>query len=162
MDAGMPQAVPSCSVSQRCIDWPAANALVAAAAAAAQALQVRVNVAVVDPAGVLAAFLRMPGAPLHSVEIAIDKAYTAASFGLPTSDWPQALTRHSAAVREGIVRRPRFVAFGGGLPVLEDGQRIGGIGVSGGSEAQDEAIAHAGLDALPVNLSKARTKKNVP
>jgi len=60
------------------------------------------------------------------------------------------------------VLRPRFVAFGGGLPVLEDGQRIGGIGVSGGSEAQDEAIAHAGLDALPVNLPKVRTKKNAP
>ncbi|OJV56164.1 MAG: hypothetical protein BGO36_10395, partial [Burkholderiales bacterium 68-10] len=123
---------------------------------------VRVNVAVVDPAGVLAAFLRMPGAPLHSVDIAIDKAYTAASFGLPTARWPQALAEHSAAVREGIVLRPRFVAFGGGLPVLEDGQRIGGIGVSGGSEAQDEAIAHAGLDALPVNLPKVRTKKNAP
>ncbi|MBN8948632.1 MAG: heme-binding protein [Rhodanobacter sp.] len=158
----MQQAVSSCSVLQRCIDWPAAHALVAAAAQAAQAMQVRVNVAVVDPAGVLAAFLRMPGAPLHSVDIAIDKAYTAASFGLPTARWPQALAEHSAAVREGIVLRPRFVAFGGGLPVLEDGQRIGGIGVSGGSEAQDEAIAHAGLDALPVNLPKVRTKKNAP
>jgi uncharacterized protein GlcG (DUF336 family) len=151
MSSGMQQTASSCSVSQRCIDWPAAQALVAAAAQAAQAMQVRVNVAVVDPAGVLAAFLRMPGAPLHSVEIAIDKAYTAASFGIPTSGWAQALAGHSAAVREGIVLRRRFIAFGGGLPVLEDGQRIGGIGVSGGSEAQDEAIAHAGLDALPAN-----------
>ncbi|TAM28994.1 MAG: heme-binding protein [Rhodanobacter sp.] len=158
----MQQAVSSCSVPQRCIDWPAAQALVAAAAQAAQDMQVRVNVAVVDPSGVLAAFLRMPGAPLHSVEIAIDKAYTAASFGLPTSRWPQALAEHSAAVREGIVLRPRFIAFGGGLPVLEDGQRIGGIGVSGGSEAQDEAIANAGLHALPMNLPRTRTKKNAP
>lgn len=163
MSSGMQQTVSSsCSVLQRCIDWPAAQALVAAAAEAAQTMQVRVNVAVVDPAGVLAAFLRMPGAPLHSVEIAIDKAYTAASFGIPTSRWPQALAKHSAAVREGIVLRPRFIAFGGGLPVLEDGQRIGGIGVSGGSEAQDEAIASAGLGALPVNLPRARTKKNAP
>jgi len=54
-------------------------------------------------------------------------------------------------VREGIVRRPRFIAFGGGLPILEAGQRIGGIGVSGGSEEQDEACAQAGLRAIGLN-----------
>jgi hypothetical protein len=48
----------------------------------------------------------MPGAFLHSIDIAIDKAYTAASFGLPTSQWHAALQAHSDAVREGIVRRP--------------------------------------------------------
>jgi len=90
----------------------------------------------------------MPGAFLHSIDIAIDKAYTAASFGLPTSQWHAALQTHSDAVREGIVRTPRFVAFGGGLPLNEAGQRIGGIGVSGGSEAQDEACAQAGLAAI--------------
>ena len=130
------------------IDWAAAHACVGAAVKAAGVLGVRVNVAVVDASGVLTAFLRMPGAPLHSVEIAIDKAYTAASFGLATSQWTAALQQHSSAVREGIVRRPRFVAFGGGLPVIENGQCIGGIGVSGATEEQDEAIAGAGLKAL--------------
>lgn len=130
------------------IDWAAAHACVGAAVKAAGVLGLRVNVAVVDAGGVLAAFLRMPGAPLHSVDIAIDKAYTAASFGLATSQWTAALQQHSSAVREGIVRRPRFVAFGGGLPVIENGQRIGGIGVSGATEEQDEAIAGAGLKAL--------------
>ncbi len=133
---------------QRVIDAPAALQAVAAAVQTASALGVAVNVAVVDAAGVLAAFARMPGAPLHSVDIAIDKAYTSASFGLPTSQWHQALAGHSAAVREGIVLRPRFVAFGGGLPLLENGVRIGAIGVSGGSETQDETIALAGLQAL--------------
>ena len=85
---------------------------------------------------------------MHSIDIAIDKAYTAASFGLPTGQWHEALQSHSAAVREGIVRRPRFVGFGGGLPIVVNDQRIGGIGVSGGSEEQDDAIAQAGLDAL--------------
>jgi uncharacterized protein GlcG (DUF336 family) len=115
---------------------------------AAQDMGARVNVAVVDASGLLTAFLRMPGAPLHSVDIAIDKAYTAVSFGLPTHKWADALQSHSDAVREGIVLRPRFVAFGGGLPLVEAGQRIGAIGVSGGSEAQDQQIAQAGLDAL--------------
>ncbi len=136
------------SVSQAVISAEAAHACVGAAVKAAETMGLRVNVAVLDSSGVLAAFLRMPGAPLHSVEIAIDKAYTAASFGLATSQWHAALQEHSQAVREGIVRRPRFVAFGGGLAIVAQGQRIGAIGVSGASEAQDEAIAQAGLAAL--------------
>ena len=136
------------SVEQRLIDVLAASDAVRSSVAYATALGTAVNVAVVDVSGALVAFLRMPGAPLHSIDIAIDKAYTAASFGLPTSQWHAALQEHSAAVREGIVLRPRFVAFGGGLPILEQGLRIGGIGVSGGSEQQDEAIAQAGLKAI--------------
>ena len=97
------------SVPQSAISTTAAHAAVAAAVGHARTLGIAVNVAVVDAAGVLAAFARMPGAPLHSVDIAIDKAYTSASFGLPTSQWHQALAGHSAAVREGIVLRPRFV-----------------------------------------------------
>ena len=136
------------AVSQWTIDALAANAAVRAAVEHAASLGASVNVAVVDAAGVLIAFLRMPGAFLHSIDIAIDKAYTAASFGLPTGQWHEVLQSHSVAVREGIVRRPRFVTFGGGLPIELNGQRIGGIGVSGGSEEQDDAIAQAGLDAL--------------
>ncbi|MCA8455498.1 heme-binding protein [Burkholderia multivorans] len=135
-------------VATRAIDWPAASHAAQAAAQAAERLGVRVNVAVVDAGGLLAAFVRMPGAPLHSIDIAIDKAYTAASFGLPTGAWHDALAAHSEAVRQGLVLRPRFVAFGGGLPIVEDGVLIGGIGVSGGSEAQDERCARAGLDAV--------------
>ena len=137
---------------QRVIGGAGALQAVGAALEAASALGVSVNVAVVDAAGVLAAFVRMPGAPLHSIDIAIDKAYTAASFGLPTGQWHEALATHSAAVRDGIVLRPRFVAFGGGLPIVENGARIGGIGVSGGSEAQDETIARAGLRVLGLDL----------
>ena len=136
------------SVGQRLIDVLAASDAVRSSVAYATALGTAVNVAVVDVSGVLMAFLRMPGAPLHSIDIAIDKAYTAASFGLATSQWHSALQEHSDAVRHGIVLRPRFVAFGGGLPILEQGLRIGGIGVSGGSEQQDEAIAQAGLKAI--------------
>ena len=136
------------SVAQRVVDATAASDAVRASVAHAASLGLRINVAVVDPGGNLAAFLRMPGAFLHSIDIAIDKAYTAASFGLPTSQWHAALQQHSDAVRDGLLRRPRFVAFGGGLPITENGQRIGGIGVSGGSEEQDEACAQAGLIAI--------------
>lgn len=142
------------SVAANTLAATAAHTAAGAAVAEAERLGVRVNVALVDAAGVLAAFLRMPGAPLHSVDIAIDKAYTAASFGLPTSRWSEVLQSHSAAVRFGLPLRPRFVAFGGGLPVRDGGVVVGGIGVSGATEEQDEAIARAGLIALGMRIEE--------
>ena len=115
--------------------------------AKAEALGIRINVAVTDASGTLMAFLRMPGAFLHSIDIAIDKAYTAASFGFPTSQWGAALA-NDELLRAGLNARPRLVLFGGGLPVVEGGERIGGIGVSGGSAEQDEVCAAAGMAAL--------------
>ncbi len=136
------------SAAQDVVHWEAAAAAVAAVAHGAEEAGIRVNVAVVDAGGNLAAFLRMPGAFLHSIDIAIDKAYTAASFGLPTGAWSEALASDSAAVRSGIPLRPRMVCFGGGLPLRHEGRLIGGIGVSGGSELEDETCARAGLTAI--------------
>lgn len=140
-----------CSVPQRVITVEAAAAAVAAAVTHAATLGVHVNAAVVDGAGTLMAFLRMPGAFLHSVDIAIDKAYSAASFGMPTARWP-AILAGDEALRLGLPHRPRLVVFGGGLPINESnadgGALIGGIGVSGASAEQDEACARAGLHAI--------------
>lgn len=141
-------AIAALAAVQPLIDAPAALRAAQAAVQHATQLGVRINVAVVDACGLTVAFARMAGAPLHSMDIATDKAYTAASFGLPTGQWHEALAAHSEAVRQGLVLRPRFVAFGGGLPITAAQQCLGGIGVSGGSEAQDEAIARAGLGAL--------------
>ncbi|HRO82310.1 GlcG/HbpS family heme-binding protein [Alicycliphilus denitrificans] len=135
------------SVEQRAISAEAAHAAVAAAVARAGELGIRVNAAVTDASGVLAAFLRMPGAFLHSVDIAIDKAYTAAGFGFATAQWAGIL-RGDEALRLGMPQRARNVVFGGGLPVREGGVLIGGIGVSGGSAEQDEICARAALAAL--------------
>lgn len=135
------------SVAQRAISAEAASTAVRAAVAHAEGLGLRINAAVTDASGVLAAFLRMPGAFLHSVDIAIDKAYTAASFGLPTQAWMGVIGQDDA-LRIGLPLRARMVIFGGGLPIVEDGELIGGIGVSGGSAEQDEACARAGLAAI--------------
>ena len=89
---------------------------VSAAVAKAQAIGVKVNIAIVDTFGLPVTFARLPGAPLHSIELAENKAYTAASFGLATSAWPEALRSHSEAVQDGLVRHPRFVAFGAACP----------------------------------------------
>jgi uncharacterized protein GlcG (DUF336 family) len=138
--------------AQDVVHWEAAAAAVAAAVRWAEAAGTKVNVAVVDAGGNLAAFLRMPGAFLHSIDIAIDKAYTAAGFGLPTGAWTEALMAHSPAVRTGIPLRPRMVCFGGGLPLRHEGRLIGGIGVSGGSEQEDEACARAGVTAIGLTV----------
>lgn len=122
----------SLAVPQSVISAEAAALAVRATVDKAAELGIRINVAVTDGGGVLAAFLRMPGAFLHSVDIAIDKAYTAASFGFPTSDWEQALAG-DAALGRGMPHRPRIVVFGGGLPIRHGDALIGGIGVSGGS-----------------------------
>lgn len=124
----------------------AAATAVQAAVAHAEAKGWKINAAVVDRGGNLMAFLRMPGAFIHSIEIAIDKAYTAASFGFSTKDWMPAIG-HDEGMKFGFSARPRLIVFGGGLPI---GQKdwIGGIGVSGASEAEDEECARAGLAAI--------------
>jgi uncharacterized protein GlcG (DUF336 family) len=113
-------------------------------------LGIKINVAVCDASGTPMAFLRMNGAPLHSIGISEDKAYTAVSFGLPTGQWVQILSKHSDGVRLGLPTRPRFVQFGGGLPIHVNGTLVGGIGVSGGSEQQDEECARIGLIAAEI------------
>lgn len=126
-----------------------AEAAAAAVQAAVRYAEIRgwkVNVAICDRGGNLMAFLRMPGAFLHSVDIAIDKAYTAASFGFPTKGWMGAVG-HDEGMKLGFSNRPRLVVFGGGLPIGQ-GDWIGGIGVSGASESEDEECARAGLVAI--------------
>lgn len=126
----------------------AAAAACDAVVAHARQLGLRVNVAVCDGSGTLLAFRRMHGAFLHSIDIAIDKAYTAASFGFPTDQW-MSLIGQDEALRVGLPLRARLVVFGGGLPVRADGGvLVGGIGVSGGSAQQDEDCARAGLLAI--------------
>lgn len=130
------------------LTWRAAHVAAGAALEEAERLGVSVAVTVCDSAGVTAAQLRMPGAPFHCASIAEDKAYTAAAFRLATVAWADVMATLTAEVQAGLRARPRFVTFGGGLPIVDRGDLLGGIGVSGASEAQDEAIARAGLGAL--------------
>jgi uncharacterized protein GlcG (DUF336 family) len=134
------------------ISAEAAAIAVQAAVAYAETSGWKVNAAVVDRGGNLMAFLRMPGAFIHSIEIAIDKAYTSASFGFPTKDW-MSMVGHDEGMKLGFSVRPRLIVFGGGLPIAGEGTGdwIGGIGVSGASEAQDEECARAGLSAIELS-----------
>ena len=135
------------AVTQQVSSAAAVSVALEAAIARAESIGVRINVAVADSGGNLAGFLRMPGAFLQSIDIAIDKAYTAAGFGFSTKDWMK-LVGHDEGMKLGFSARPRLVVFGGGLPIRAGGALIGGIGVSGASEAQDEECARAALDAI--------------
>ncbi|WP_373186958.1 heme-binding protein [Halopseudomonas sp.] len=137
----------SITVLAQGLRWELALKAVEAATRKALELNILINVSVVDQAGIPLSFARMNGSFLHSADIATDKAYTAASFGFPTSEWIQILDANPA-MRLGFPQRPRLVVFGGGLPIKVDGQCVGGIGVSGGSEDQDELCARAGLEEI--------------
>lgn len=113
----------------------------------AKASELKVCVALVDRSGNPLVAMRLPGAPLHCIELALDKAYTSASFGFPTSDWG-AILASSATLACGLPPRPRWAVVGGGFPVVLDGQVVGAIGVSGGTEAQDIQCALSGLRSL--------------
>ena len=105
-------------------------------------------IAIVDEAGVLKAFSRMDGAALLSVQVAQDKAYTAAGFGLQTDAWHDFIKNDpplAAGAASGI---DRLVVFGGGYPIKVGEQIVGAIGVSGGHYSQDMEVAQAGLAAL--------------
>lgn len=129
------------------LDLGAAEDIVDLALAEAASAGVKVCVAVVDRAGYPLVFKRQPGAPFHAIDIALDKAYTAVSFGLATGKWDKRLAEGSEMLRHGLMHRERFVSFGGGLPIKHEGVRVGAIGISGGSEAQDMAFAEAALTA---------------
>lgn len=125
------------------------TALTAAQAALAHCRQAghQVAVAVVDRAGVLQVLLRDRFAGAHTVEVATNKAWTAASFRIPTAT----LAEQTQAGRpmSGIRAVPRVAAIGGGQVIEAGGSVLAAIGVSGapGGEA-DDACAAAGIKSI--------------
>jgi uncharacterized protein GlcG (DUF336 family) len=130
------------------ISSEAARRLIEAAEAKAAELGKPFVTAVVDDGGVLKALSRMDGAPLLSVQVAQDKAYTAVGFGLPTHGWHDFIKDDpplAAGAPSGI---DRLVVFGGGYPIVVADQLVGAIGVSGGHYSEDMKVAEAALAAL--------------
>lgn len=136
------------AVRQAVISCEGAAKVLEAATRKAAELGIKVNVALVDSGGNLAGFLRMPGAFLTSIDVALKKAKSAASFGLPPEVIEQVLDQAPPRVREGILLMPNVTIIQGGLPIVLDGDLVGAVGVSGGSEEQDVVCAKAGIAAL--------------
>ncbi|MFI9359453.1 heme-binding protein [Kitasatospora sp. NPDC053057] len=131
------------------ITQAAAGALIAAVHAAAARIGFAAAVAVTDQGGHLLAFDRADGAPFLTAEVALDKAWTAASFHTPTHVWNDYLANPRVAPLAG---HPRLMAVGGGYPITDDGRCVGGLGISGGSYEQDQQAAEEALTALGFEL----------
>jgi glc operon protein GlcG len=132
-------------VPMNSLSLSAAQRVANAALDAARAKGVIVCIAVCNPAGDPIVTLRMDGAPRFSIDIALNKAYTVASFnGMPTHDWWPALCDDPSLVH-GFTHTERLIVFPGGVPVRIDGAVVGAIGISGGSADQDREIAEAAV-----------------
>ena len=118
--------------------------LVQAAHAEAEAIDLAITAVVVDESGRLVALGRMDGARPISVDIAMNKAYTAASFKQPTDElksvagqaWFQSLI---------VSSNGKVTAGGGAIPIVDGGQVVGAIAVAGGTDDQDHRCAEIAL-----------------
>jgi uncharacterized protein GlcG (DUF336 family) len=141
MEIAMPMTLETLTLSD-------ARQLLAAAAAKAEELEVPYNIAVVDAGGNLTAFVRMDGAWLGSIDIAIHKAFTARAFDMPTEDLGAMAQSGKPLFGIHATNHDRVVIFGGGAPVKRGEQVIGAVGVSGGTVDQDIEVVEAAVRAF--------------
>ncbi len=132
----------------------AESALVAIQGATAKAKQLghKMSVVVCDEDGAEKLTYRMDGASSSTLRIARDKAFTSASHMMATHAlWD--FIKNDPPLQHGFPSYPNIVVFGGGYPILEDGQVIGAIGISGGHYSDDMEVARAGLAAIGAPVS---------
>jgi glc operon protein GlcG len=105
-------------------------------------------IAVADPHGELIAFARMDGAPYSSILIATNKAYTAARERKATKEIGEAARHPEKGFDIAYFGEPRFVGWGGGVPVCKDGTVIGSVAVSGLPQTEDVELAKMGAEMI--------------
>lgn len=129
-----------------------ANKMLEAGVIEAEKHGVPMAIAISDAGGNLLAFNRMDNAPLVSIQIAIDKAFTAVFGKLPTENW-------GSFFREGplipLFFHERWITFPGGFPIISNGVLLGGVGASGGVKYHDVHVARAALKAGGFSLDDA-------
>lgn len=133
------------------LNWEGTNRILQAAVRKTQEMGIPMSVAVVDEGGHLLGFARTDEGKIHNIRIAQVKARAAASNRLPTgkvSSSGQPVNDHMAIALPLAAGTDMYLTFGGGLPILVQGQCVGGVGVSGGTGEQDTEVARAGIDAL--------------
>jgi uncharacterized protein GlcG (DUF336 family) len=137
------------TMTKQTITLDGANAIVVAAVTKAKELGLSEVVAVYDESEVLKALVSMDGARITSVNFALDKAYTSARRQAATQDLADAMASSPEVTWHSFLKQPRLTLLGGGIPIVVNGQVVGGIGASGGTIAQDIEVANAGLAAIP-------------
>ena len=125
-----------------------ARTLIEAAERKATEIGVPMNIAIADAGGNLVAHIRMDGAWMGSIDIAIKKAWTARAFDISTKELAE--NSQSGGQFFGIhaSNDGRVMIFAGGIPLKQGDQVVGAIGVSGGLGDQDQAVAEAGVAAF--------------
>jgi glc operon protein GlcG len=130
--------------SKKYLNLAAIKTMVAAAEAEAQRQNVQVTICVVDESGNLLFLEKADSAPLNTITWAQKKARHAAFYKSPSKDAADTIKKGSVEA----LAFPDFFPNQGGLPIIVDGQILGGISASGAKSEIDEAIAQAGLNAL--------------
>jgi uncharacterized protein GlcG (DUF336 family) len=125
-----------------------ARKIIAAAERHAKQLGQPMNIAVADGGGNLVAHVRMDGAWLGSIDISINKAFTARAFDISTKDLAQFSQSGEQFFGIHVSNHGRVMIFAGGVPLKRADKVVGAIGVSGGSGEQDHAVAEAGAKAF--------------
>lgn len=137
---------PHITRAQIALTHAGARAILEAAEAKAREIGVDEVIALVDPSGALVAFSRMDGGRIGSTDIAITKAVSAATRRRATAD--EAGGDVLMGIRLTLISKTHVTNIKGGLPIVVDGQTIGGIGVSSGTPEEDLLVAEAGLAVL--------------
>ena len=126
-----------------------AKELTRAALKKAQEMNRLCSVAIVDNRGFLISLYRMDNTPIPTVDIARDKAWTAATFGMPSPDIVKFGDPSSSGYGFNMQNwNDRLTTIAGGLPIKNGDTVIGGIGVSGGTPMEDVEICQAAIDAM--------------
>jgi glc operon protein GlcG len=110
-------------------------------------------IAVVDAHGELVALLRLDGAPIQSVTVGTNKAFTAAREGKPTIEIGTKMRDPQKGYSIAYFGNPRYTGFPGGMPVIVDGQTAGAVAVSGLSGMEDMELAQMGVEAILKSVS---------
>ncbi len=131
-----------------------ANVLLEGAERKSKEIGVPMCIAVVDESGNLIAFSRMDGAKVTSINIAIDKAFTAAAAKRATHVYNELCVPGKPGFGLHTTNNGRFSIVGGGLSVVVDEEIVGGIGASTGTPEEDQSVAQAGIDHLLATLKK--------
>ncbi len=135
-------------INQPSISLNEARAVIAAGEEKARQNGQPSNIAVVDAGGNLVAHVRMDGAWIGSVDISINKAFTARAFDVSTSDLGASSQPGAQFYGIQMSNHGRVRIFAGGLPLRGDGRVVGAVGVSGGSGTQDQSVAEAAAAAF--------------
>ncbi|MDG0875587.1 heme-binding protein [Paenibacillus thiaminolyticus] len=125
-----------------------AKLLIAAAERKSRELGLAEVMAIVDEGTNLIALHRMDNARIAAIDIALNKAWTSAAMKMPTSNLSEAALPGGPSFGINTTNQGRIVILGGGIPLVKKGIIVGGIGVSGGTSAQDIEVANAAVQAF--------------